>query len=125
MRSKDSFQSFFQENKDLAKEYINIRLEIFRLGLIRSLSKSAGYLIWVTISIVLFALFIVFGGIVTGLWLSELTGSYLKGFGLTTLLIVAVIGILALLRQRLFINPMVKTLIKHASERQEEPENKN
>jgi hypothetical protein len=115
MRSKDSFHSFFQENKDLAKEYVNIRLEIYRLGLIRSLSKSAGYMIWVIVSIVLLALFLVFAGIVTGLWLSELTGSNLKGFGWTTLLIVAVTGVLALFRKRLFINPMIRTLIRHAA----------
>lgn len=125
MRSKDSFHSFFQENKDLAKEYFNVRLEIYRLSLIRSLSRSTGYLIWVIISIVLIALFIVFAGIVTGLWLSELTGSYLKGFGWTTLLIVAVTGILALLRKRLFINPIIRTLISHAATKKDDLENKN
>jgi hypothetical protein len=125
MRSKDNFHSFFRENKDLAKEYINVRLEIYRLGLIRSLSRSAGYMIWVIVSIVLLALFLVFAGIVTGLWLSELTGSYLKGFGWTTLLIVAVTGVLALFRKRLFINPMIRTLIRHAAPGNDGLENKN
>jgi len=125
MRSKDNFHSFFRENKDLAKEYINVRLEIYRLGLIRSLSRSAGYMIWVIVSIVLLALFLVFAGIVTGLWLSELTGSYLKGFGWTTLLIVAVTGVLALFRKRLFINPMIRTLIRHAAPANDGLENKN
>jgi hypothetical protein len=125
MRSKDSFHSFFQENKDLAKDYVNLRLEIYRLNLIRSFSRSAGYLIWVIISIVLLALFIVFAGIVTGLWLSELMGGYLEGFGWTTLLIVAVTGILALFRKRLFINPIIRTLIRHAASKKENLENKN
>ena len=125
MRSTDSFQSFFRENKDLAKEYINIRMEIYRLGLIRTVSRSAGFLLWIIISIVLLALFIVFAGIVTGFWFSELTGSYLKGFGLTTLIIVAVIGILALFRRQLFINPLIRSLIRRAATRLEEPEEKN
>jgi hypothetical protein len=125
MRSKDSFHSFFRENKDLAKEFIDMRMEIYRLGLIRSLSRAAGLLIWIIISLVLFALLIVFGGIVTGLWLSELMGSYLEGFGWTTLLIVAVIGVLALLRRKLFINPMIRTLIRIAAKKQEVGTDKN
>lgn len=125
MRSKDSFQSVFRENKDLAKEYIDIRMEIYRLSLVRSLSRAAGFLIWIVISLVLLALLIVFAGIVTGLWLSELMGSYLEGFGWTTLLIVAVTGVLALFRRRLFINPMIRSLIKLASKKQDEGVSKN
>lgn len=125
MRSKESFQSFYQENKGLANEYFNIRMEIYKLGMIRTFSKSAGFLLWILISIVLLSLFIVFAGIVTGFWFSELTGSYLAGFGLATLLIVAVTGILALFRKQLFINPMIRSLIRRTTAKQDDAEDKN
>lgn len=122
MPDTETFSSFLHENKKLIREYIETRLEIYRLQLIRGFSRSAGYLLWVMISLVLVSLFIVFAGIVTGLWLSEVTGSYVKGFGLTTLLILLVIIVVALLRKQLFINPIIRTIINHAMKEQENPE---
>jgi hypothetical protein len=122
MSDTETLGSFVRENKKLAREYIDARLEVYRLQLIRSFSKSAGYLLWVVISLVLISLFIVFAGIVTGFWLSELTGSYVKGFGLTTLFILPVIGILTLLRRPLFINPIIRAVINRTMEKSENPE---
>ena len=122
MPDTETFSSFLRENKKLIREYIDTRLEIYRLKLTRAFSRSAGYLLWVMISLVLVSLFIVFAGIVTGLWLSEITGSYVKGFGLTTLLILLVIIVVALLRKQLFINPIIRTIINHAMKEQENPE---
>lgn len=115
-----SFGSFLNDNKKLAKEYIDTKLAIYKLQLIRSFSKSAGYLVWMIVSFFLFWLLIIFGGLVTGFWLSELTGSYTKGFGITTLLIVALIILIALLRKTIFINPIIRTLIHKAAEDKEE-----
>jgi len=115
-----SFGSFFTDNKKLAKEYIDTKLAIYKLQLIRSFSKSAGYLAWMIVSFFLFWLLIIFGGLVTGFWLSELTGSYTKGFGVTALLILGLIILIALLRKTIFINPIIRTLIHKAAEDKEE-----
>lgn len=122
MADTETFSSFLKENKKLVRDYIDTRIEIYRLQFIRGFSRSAGYLLWVVISLVLAALFIVFAGIVTGFWLSEVTGSYVKGFGLTTLLILVVILIVALFRKQLFINPIIRTIISHSIEKQETPD---
>ncbi|MBL7745271.1 MAG: hypothetical protein JNN00_17485 [Chitinophagaceae bacterium] len=120
----DSFGSFFRENKKLVKDYFDTRLDIFRLKMIRIFSKSAGYLIWILISVFLLFLFIIFLGVTTGFWLSSLTGSYTKGFGLTTLVILAVIVILALLRKVLFVNPIIRNIIHRAAD-DSDTENEN
>jgi hypothetical protein len=122
MSDTETIGAFIAENKKLAREYIDTRLDIYRLQLIRAFSTSAGLLLWVVILLVLISLFIVFAGVVTGFWLSELTGSYSKGFGLTTLIILPVIGILALLRRPLFINPIIRAVINHTIEKQKDPE---
>jgi hypothetical protein len=125
MPETETFGSFLKENKKLAQEYIDTRLDIYRLQLIRASSKVTGYLMWMAISLVLIALFIVFAGIVTGFWLSELTGSHIKGFGLTTILILFVFGILALLRRQLFINPIIRAVINRSLDNQKGPEKEN
>lgn len=120
MPDPTSFGSFFTENKKLAKEYIDTRLAIYKLMLIRSFSKSAGYFAWMIVSFFLLWLLIIFGGLVTGFWLSELTGSYTKGFGITSLFILTLIILIALFRKAIFINPIIRTLIRKASEEKQE-----
>jgi hypothetical protein len=90
MSEFENLGSFFRENKKLVKDYLDARLEIYKLKLIRIFSKSAGYFIWIIISLFLLFLFFIFLGLVTGFWLSELTGSYVTGF--TTTLIVLVVN---------------------------------
>jgi hypothetical protein len=114
MPETETFGSFLQETRKLAKEYLDIRLETYRLMLIRLFSKSAGYLIWIIVSLCLVSLFFVFAGLATGFWLSEITGSYTKGFGLTTLIVLAVVILLALFRKALFVNPIVRKIIRRS-----------
>jgi len=119
MPDTEKLGTFFKENKKLLKDYFEIRLDIFRLKIIRIFSKSAGYFIWIIISLFLLWLLIIFLGLVTGFWLSSVTGSYTTGFGITALIILALIIILALLRKVLFVNPIIRTIIKKASEETE------
>jgi hypothetical protein len=125
MTEPDNLGSFFKENKKLVKDYFDTRLEIYKLKLIRIFSKSAGYFIWIIISLFLLFLFFIFLGLVTGFWLSELTGSYVKGFGVTTLIILVVILVLALLRKLLFVNPVIRNIISRASNEKDSGEEKN
>ncbi len=114
--ASENFGSFFEENKNLLKEYLNAKLEIYKLQLTRISSRSAGYFIWMTISFFLLWLFIIFLGLVTGFWLSKVTGSYIKGFSLTAVLILALIILLTLFRKVLFVNPIIRKIIKYSEE---------
>lgn len=117
---KEDLGSFFKENVQLARDYFDTRMEIYRLRMIRLLSKSAGYFLWITISLFLVFLLFIFLGLILGIWLSDVTGSYLKGFSLATLVLLVFIIILAVLRKVLFVNPIIKTFIRHSGEPEEE-----
>ena len=112
MAALDNLGEFIKENKNLAKEYVETRIELYKLRVIRIFAKIAGSLIWIIISLILLSLLVIFMGLVTGFWLSELTGSYTKGFGLTALLVMALILILTTLRKALFIDPIIKICIR-------------
>jgi hypothetical protein len=114
MTGIETFESFFKENKKLVREYIDTKLDIYKLKLIRIFSRSAGDFIWSIISILLLFIFIIFLGLVAGFWLSDLTGSYVKGFGLVTLIILLKIILLAIFRRALFINPIIRRIVSRA-----------
>jgi hypothetical protein len=117
MKEKENLGFFVKENKELIKNYIDTRLEIFKLTMIRLFSKSAGYLIWVIISLFLGFLLMTFMGLVIGFWLTRLTGSYVEGFGYTALIMLGIIILLALFRKALFINPVIRIMIRRSTEK--------
>ncbi len=119
---QENLGSFFKENAKLAREYFETRLEIYRLRAIRLIAKSAGFFLWIIISLFLAFLLIIFLGIVVSLWFSEMTGSYLTGFSITTLIILALIIIIALLRKKIFVNPIIRTFISKTAVKDEEDE---
>ncbi|MBS1948069.1 MAG: hypothetical protein JST47_09910 [Bacteroidetes bacterium] len=116
MPENESLGSFFNTNKSLAKEYLETRLEIFRLSAVRMASKSAGYLVWLIISLFLFFLIFLFSGIALGFWLSSFTGSFVSGFGLVALLLILLFAVLAFFRKTLFLEPFMKVVLDSASE---------
>jgi thiol:disulfide interchange protein len=120
MIENENLGSFLKENKKLVKDYLDTRFEIFRFKLIRMFSKSAGYLIWVIISLFLFSLLMTFIGLVIGFWLTDVTGSYVKGFGYTSLIMLGLITLLALFRKALFVNPIIRIVIRRTTENNDE-----
>ena len=111
----DDLGSFIRENKELASSYAETRLEIYRLRIIRVLSKLAGQFIWLLVSLFLISLLFIFLGLVTGFWLSEITGSYTRGFGLTAMIMMVVIVLVAAMRNVLFIDPIIRAIIRKTS----------
>ncbi|MHA4809191.1 hypothetical protein ACX0G9_13845 [Flavitalea flava] len=116
MKRPDNLGSFFAENKTLLKEYLETRMEIYRLQSLRIFSKSAGYFAWIIVSLFLVFLILLFGGVVIGFWFSSLLHSYIKGFGLITLLLIAVFLLLAIFRKNLFVNPVIQSIIQKSRE---------
>jgi hypothetical protein len=125
MTESENLGSFAKDNKNLLKDYLQTRLEIYKLQAIRMLSKTAGYFIWIIILLFLLFVFIIFGGIVTGLWLSDVTGSYVTGFGITTMLILLLTLIITAFRHVLFVNPIIRAIIRKTTETADAEENNN
>ncbi|MBN8852982.1 MAG: hypothetical protein BGO55_14390 [Sphingobacteriales bacterium 50-39] len=116
MSQPDNLGSFISENKTILKEYVETRMEIYRLQSLRIFSKSAGYFAWIIVSLFLAFLIVIFGGLMLGYWFSSMLGSYVKGFGLITLLLIVVFVLLALFRKRLFVDPVVQSIIQRSRE---------
>jgi hypothetical protein len=122
MVEPENLGSFFKENKSVLKEYIETRLEIFKLQAIKISSKSAGYLVWIIVSLFLLFLIAIFSGMTLGYWLSSLTGSLIEGFGFTALFMLLLFVFFAIFRKKLFVNPLVKTIIQSSIEEMDEDE---
>ncbi len=122
MSENESMGSFLKSNKSLAKEYLETRLEIFRLSGIRMASKSAGYLVWLIISLFLVFLIILFAGVTIGFWLSQLTDSFVIGFGIVAVALILLFVIFTLFRKKLFLEPLMQIILDRASEEIDEEE---
>lgn len=120
MDQPDNLGSFFAENKTLLKEYLETRLEIYRLQSLRLFAKSAGLFAWVLLSLFLAFLFLLFGGMMIAFWFSSLFHSQVKGFGLVTLLILVIFVLLAVFRKALFVNPVIQSVIQKSKEEEED-----
>jgi hypothetical protein len=122
MPQPDNLGSFFADNKKLLKEYLETRLEIYRLQSLRLFAKSAGYLAWILLSLFLAFLFLLFRGLMVAYWFSGLFHSYVKGFGMVALLILVLFILIALFRRILFVEPVIQSIIQRSKE---EPEDEN
>ena len=120
MDQPDNLGSFFAENKTLLKEYLETRLEIYRLQSLRLFAKSAGLFAWVLLSLFLAFLFLLFGGMMVAFWFSSLFHSQVKGFGLVTLLILVIFILLAVFRKALFVDPVIQSVIQKSKEEEED-----
>jgi hypothetical protein len=116
----DNLGSFFAENKTLLKEYLETRLEIYRLQSLRLFAKSAGLFAWVLLSLFLAFLFLLFGGMMVAFWFSSLFHSQVKGFGLVTLMILLIFILLAVFRKALFVDPVIQSVIQKSKEEEED-----
>ena len=123
MASDDNMASFIRDNKDLLKEYVETRYEIYRLKGVRTISKTSGYAAWIVISLFLLFLVIIFGGLTLAYWLATIFNSTVAGFGVTTLFLLLVFGLLAVFRNQLFINPVITSIINRSND--DEDDNKS
>ncbi len=112
MDKEQDIWEFIRENKLLLQEYVEVRVRIFKLELIRTTSSIGGVLVWIIISLFMFFLVLLFAGITLGLWLGKVMDNYVAGFGITTIIILVITLLLTIFRKNLFINPIVKILIK-------------
>lgn len=112
MDQHENLGSFIKENAGLVREWIDLKIKVYRLQLIRFVARTAGYLVWTIISLFFLFLLLIFIGLTTGFWLSSLTGSYIAGFGIVTGGLALLLLVLAIYRRKIFINPIIRQLVK-------------
>src|ERR1700728_4123252 len=119
MSQPDNLGSFFVENKKLLKEYLETRLEIYRLQRVRVFAKSAGFFALIFLSLFLVCLFLLFGGMMVAFWFSNRFHSYVKGFGTVALLILVIFLLISLFRKILFVDPVIQSIIQRSRDEEE------
>jgi hypothetical protein len=122
MSEPTDFGTYLKENKELLQRYIETRIEILRLKLIRSTSKAIGSLIWLIVLLFMLFLFLIFIGLTLGFLFAEITGSNVLGFLIATGILLFVTLLISVFRKKLFIDPVVRLLIGTMMDHTEEDE---
>lgn len=122
MSQPTDFGTYLKENKELLQRYVETRIEILRLKLIRSTSKAIGSLIWLIVLLFMFFLLLVFIGMTLGFLFAEITGSNVLGFLISTGILFFFTLLISVFRKKLFIDPVVRLLIGTMTDHTEEDE---
>ena len=112
MASTEDIGGFLQENKEVIRDYVDTRAELFKLQAVRMTARTVSMLAVVGI-VAMLALFVVlFLGMSLSFWLSAVLNNQVAGFAITGGLFVLLLVIVILLRKPLFLNPLVKAIIR-------------
>ena len=107
-------QSFTRPVEDLgekASEYLDLRIDELKLKTAKGLSLTLSKLLYMLL--VLFVVSIIMISIAIGgvMWIGELVGSYAGGAGIVAGFFLLVLGVLILLRKKMFRNTFVPLFI--------------
>ncbi|MBR4168018.1 MAG: hypothetical protein IKR44_09440 [Bacteroidales bacterium] len=94
-----------------ASEYIDLRIDDLKLTTAKGLSMTLSKLLYMLL--VLFVVSIIFISIAIGgvMWIGEMIGSYAGGAAIVAAFFLLLLGVLVLLRKRLFRDTFVPLLI--------------
>lgn len=120
MENTPDIWQFLEANKNTLQEYVELKIELFNLKFIRKSSSIGGILVWLMILAFLGLLILFFTGITIGFWLSNILNSYVQGFAATTGILVVITLILILVRKQLFINPIIRIMVREQTRENEE-----
>lgn len=121
-KGDEDLSGFLRENSRMAREYVELRLELLRLQAVRIVSRAYSHLMVFLIVLLLMIFILFFLGMALAAWVSVLTGSPVLGY-----LSAAALFLLALLaairfRRPLFQDRMVRALLDTRDEAAADPE---
>jgi len=109
-------QDFFKDTKEKLQQYIQQRILLLRLQATDKVSRIASAVITSVLIFIIGLFLLVFASITAGLWLADITGSLIAGFGIVALFyFIVFLFIIIFLRkmlQNLFINKLIRLLHK-------------
>jgi hypothetical protein len=122
MSSKETFFSFFSQNKALIKEYIDTRLEILKLQGVKTLSRTISAIMIIFIISLLCLSILLLIGITFAFWIADITGSNIVGFASAAgLFILFLIGFIVFGRGMVQ-NQIIKRIIQDSMDDSEDIE---
>jgi hypothetical protein len=122
MMNEPDKSTFFIDLQRLVVDYVKTRLELTQLVAFEKISKIIAYLVIGVILALLFFFGLLFASAVLGLFLSDLLGSLLLGFGIIALLYLIVFIVILALRNKLIAPVIINSIIKILYERSQSDE---
>ncbi len=105
-------EDFFGNAKKELEAYIENRILLAKMQVTQKLSHKLASVVIITLLATIFAFAMVFGGIMAAYYLTDLTGSLVKGFGYVAAFYLALLFLAFFFRKKL-IAVMVDAIIKN------------
>lgn len=102
----------FEEITDSAKEYVNLKMDEYKLRGVEGLSTLFNTVLFIIIAAIIAGVALQMLGLAAGYAIGEVTGSTALGFTVMGVLFIIAVSILCLFRKRLFINQLIRIFIK-------------
>ena len=122
MMNEPDKSTFFVDLQRLVVDYVKTRLELTQLVAFEKISKIVAYLVIGVILALLFFFGLLFASVVLGIFLSDLLGSTLIGFGIIALIYLLVFMVILSLRNKLIAPVIINSIIKILYERSQSDE---
>ena len=122
MATTENLNDFYQENKKLLNEYLETRLQIFKLSSVKVLSKTISMLVLICIISFMFLFFLLFLVIAFSWFMADVLGSNAMGFLCGGAIFLIIILISIIFRNALFVNPFIRLFIHSSLSDEEEDE---
>lgn len=119
---QENLNDFYTENRKLLTEYLDVRLQLIRLGSIRTLSRTLAMLILLSLISLMVLLFLVFMVIAFSVYMSEVLNSTVWGFVCGGLVFLITLLLTIAFRKPLFLNPLIRLFIITSAQEDEEEE---
>ncbi|MFN3299403.1 MAG: hypothetical protein ACK41Z_04345 [Sediminibacterium sp.] len=108
-------EDFFGNAKKELESYIENRILLAKMQVTQKLSHKMASVVVITLLSTIFAFALVFGGIMAAYYLTDLTGSLVKGFGYVAAFFLGLLFIVVLFRKKLaavVVDALIKNLFK-------------
>jgi len=101
----------FDNISDRFKDYIKLQVEIFKLKATEKGVRIVASLLTYLVLLVFAVLFLISGFLALGFYLSEVTGSNAAGFGCLTVILLLIVIVMVLIREKAMTKPLENKFI--------------
>ena len=119
MSSSENLGDFYKENKKLVSDYIETRIELIKLGTIKTLANTLSALILVALISFMTLFFLLFVVIAFSWYMADQLGSAALGFLCGGGVFITVLLFSIIFRKALFLNPLIRIFLLASTEEDE------
>lgn len=118
--SSENLGDFYKENKKIVSDYVDTRIELIKLGAIKTLAKTLSVLILIALISFMTLFFLLFVVIAFSWYMADQLGSAALGFLCGGGVFIAILLLSIVFRKSLFLNPLIRIFLHASTEEDEE-----